>query len=117
VSETKTSKEVYDALIAAGVQDGDLVWMNTGVIYFIAQITPHVIQAIAPSRSVCHFEAYRDCYEGDTWPTHFATPYCFHGIWFEIACRPTTVIEYPEPEPLTLEQRIERLEKLQGVGK
>lgn len=132
MSETKTSKEIHAALIAAGVKAQDLVRLSNnemGYVVSMSDLTGAIHIAIAE----CSFFSYYDDSNTRTtaWPTHFARP-CFLNSSFsyeniapfeESGTHTFTMvgnnyfcntIEIDYPEPLTLEQRIERLEKKLG---
>lgn len=118
MNETKTSKEIYDALIAAGVQIGDLVRFSdetTGFVYRADESRGQVSIALRGTASY-HIDS-TSVLPISVLPTHFATPFFSRSPWGEGYHAVTTIINYPKPDPLTLEQRIERLEKLQGVEK
>ncbi len=125
MNQTKTSKEVYDALIAAGVQLGDLVRFNDETIGFVYRVNEFERKiSVAVPMGFHYFFGAVTSEPPHWWPTHFARP-CWSsplGITFEAfslhgEIPETTSVEIKYPNPLTLEQRIERLEKLQGVGK
>lgn len=46
-----------------------------------------------------------------SWPTHFARPRFSAALFSDFGFEMSSDIKYLTPEPLTLEQRIERLEK------
>ncbi len=132
----KTEAEIYKACIFSGVKAGDLVRMSDGKIGFVFMHEPDRILVCETDRSDTAYRTFVSDHSHPRWPTHFASPVFKAGgfsyenrtlgaLWGNVVYtqfggtyfHATGEIKYHAPDPLTLEQRIERLEKLQGVEK
>lgn len=123
----KTEGEIYDALKGAGVKAGDLVLFDDEKIGFVTRGSPFSFEITRPGLGTNKLEQFYFRASSDAtnyfFPTHFARPYWswLYGFAFEAQIlHPegvSTRIKY-ETKPLTLEQRVERLEKkLEEVAK
>jgi hypothetical protein len=123
--ETKTSKEIYDALIAAGIECCDVVRMNNGDLGTVTVTDEWGMICIETENDSLIFYKYNDDDDDDNelWPTRFCRPMFSREIdafvlesFFSSAGESSTATISYEPVPLTLEERIERLEsELKGL--
>ena len=121
MSETKTQKEVFEALINAGICFGDVVRMNNDQVGVVTIAAEWGVGIEVEDDSFFYLEGKKD--EMSVWPTRFCRPMFsqetdtfFLENFLSVDSVTTTVIISYEPVPLTLEERIERLEsELKGL--
>lgn len=119
-AETKTSKEILNALIAAGIKCCDVVKLNNGEIGTVTVAEECGARIETKNESLCFSENF--VFYSEVWPTHFCRPmfsqetdtFVLERFYSAYGESTTATISY-EPAPLTLEERVERLEKLQGA--